>query len=404
MKDRTGEALEMQPSVMNAVKKNAQLAISLSDYMAANPERSGCEFEASKKMVQLLSTAGYKVEYPFCGYGTAFDAVLKNEGGASVAILVEYDALPEIGHACGHNVHGSMAILAGLALAEIMDEFKGTLRIIGTPAEEENGAKVGMAGRGVFDGLDLAMMIHSNDSGINIPDMDLMALKSYEFTFNGETAHGAACPWAGRNAVSAARKFLDLIDARRQMFMSGDRVNGIIIDGGRLTNIIPDKAVVQVEIRADRMSRVEKNLLPGILNCAKGAALALDCEVEWKKVIEDFADMVQNKPAQEAIEKIMRGLGLKTAPVSPPAGSSDMGNVSYRCPAIQPLLAITEEPVGFHTHAMALATTQRAAHDAIITGAAIMASMALRVLNDRVLRSEIADSFKDTLKQVTRLK
>ena len=399
MEGKRDEAFDVPLRVMDAVKKHAPLAIRLSDDMAANPERSGSEFEASKKMVQLLSGGGYKVEYPFCGYDTAFNAVLSNGDGASVAILAEYDALPEIGHACGHNVHGSMAILAGLALAEMKDEFKGILRIIGTPAEEENGAKVGMAERGVFDGLDLAMMIHSLDGGSNIPDMALMALKSYEFTFSGETAHGAVNPWAGRNAVSAARKFLDLIDARRQMFMPGDRVNGIITDGGRLTNIIPDKAVVQVEMRADKMSRVQTNLFPGVLNCAKGAALALDCEVVWTKVTEDFADMVQNKPAQEAIAKIMHGLGLKTSPVLAPAGSSDMGNVSYRCPSIQPLLAITEESLGLHTRAMALATTKQEAHDAIVTGAAVMVLMALNVFNNRELRLEIIDSFKKASQQ-----
>lgn len=399
MQGRADDVFEIQPGLMSAVKKHARLAVELSDFMAANPERSGVEFEASGKMVQLLSGGGYEVEYPFDGYETAFDAVLKNGDGARVAILAEYDALPEIGHACGHNVHGSMAILAGLALAEMRGEFKGTLRLIGTPAEEEDGAKIGMAERGVFDGLDLAMMIHSNDSGLNVLDMDLMALQSYRFTFSGETAHGAASPWAGRNAASAARKFLDLIDARRQMFMPGDRVNGIVTDGGRLTNIIPDKAVVEVEIRADRMSRVDKSLLPGVLNCAKGAALALDCEVAWVKIVENFADMLQNRPAQEAAGQIMRGLGLETSAVLPPGGSSDMGNVSYRCPAIQPLLAITREKLGFHTRGMALATTEPPAHDAIIAGAAMMASLALRVFNDATLRGEIASAFKEALQR-----
>lgn len=378
--------------VKETVRKHSETAIALSDDLGRHPEISGEEFESSRKIAEMLSQAGYRVEYPFCGYETAFRALLDNGEGPSVAILVEYDALPDIGHACGHNVHGAMSVLAGLALADLKTHFKGKIHLIGTPAEEMDGAKVGMADQGVFDTVDLAMMIHSHSGGVGQPTMKLLALKGWDFTFKGQTSHAAAAPWAGRNAVSAARKFLDLADARRQSFTTDIRFNGIFLDGGRASNIISERAEVRTEMRAETVARVEV-AMEAIVNCAKGAALALDCAVEWKPYMSDFADMVCNEPAENAMQSILEGLGIKMSPSSPPGGSSDMGNVSYRCPAIQPLLSITREPCNLHTVAFAEASMRPEAHAALQTGAEALVSMALLVMVDEDLRSSIRNAF-----------
>lgn len=378
--------------VRESVKKYTELAIALSDDLAAHPEVSAQEFESSRKMVKILSEHGYKVEIPYCGYETSFCAVFKNGEGPVVDILAEYDALPEIGHACGHNVHGSMSILAGLALVNLKDSFKGTVRVVGTSAEEEDGAKIGMAEQGAFDSTDLALMFHSNPGGINQPNMDLLALNCYDFTFKGRTAHASASPWEGRNALGASRAFLNLIDHRRQGFMSDIRVNSIFTEGGKATNIIPDLAVVRTEMRANTQARL-KSVKESVIRCAQGAALAMDCEVEWKPFLLDFADMVRVKPAEDAIWNIMESLGLTLIPANPPAGSSDMGNVSYRCPSIQPMLSITREKHGLHTIEFANATVLPEAHRALVLGAEALTLMTLKVMNEQPFRETLHEAF-----------
>ena len=152
-------------SVEKAVKGHLPKALELSRSLREHPELPDQEFESSRKMVEILKEAGFEVTYPYAGYETAFHALLDNGDGPEVAILTEYDALPEIGHGCGHNLHGSLSILTGLALKDLKDSYKGKLHVIGTPAEEENGAKIGMAAQGIFDNMSLAMMMHSWSGG-----------------------------------------------------------------------------------------------------------------------------------------------------------------------------------------------------------------------------------------------
>lgn len=378
--------------VKNAVKKYHAEAIALSDDLAAHPEISYEEFESSKKIVELLRKSGYEVTYPYLGYDTAFCGVLDNGDGPSVAILAEYDALPGIGHACGHNLHGSLSVLTALSMLELKEQFKGKLYIIGTPAEEENGAKIGMAEQGIFDEMSLAVMMHSWSGGVSLPDMDVLSLRCYVVEFHGQTAHAVAGPWEGRSALAAARKFLDLIDARRECFTPDLRVNSVILDGGKAPNIIPDYAKIRMEFRTDSMAKLEK-ADDMIRKCADGAALALDCEVTLKKGLSDFADMVRVKPLEQEIRTILEGLGGKTGEALPPNGSSDMGNVSYRCPAIQPLISISDKPMALHTVEMADAAILPAAHEAMAQGATALTLLSLKVFNDDAFRREVKDVF-----------
>lgn len=375
-----------------AVQKHHASAIALSDDLAANPEISYEEYESSRKIVELLRACGYEVTYPYLGYDTAFCGVLDNGEGPSVAILAEYDALPGIGHACGHNLHGALSVLTAMAMMELKEHFKGKLYIIGTPAEEENGAKIGMADQGAFDEMSLAVMMHSWSGGLSLPDMDVLSLRCYVLEFHGQTAHAVAGPWEGRSALSAARKFLDLIDARRECFTPDLRVNSVILDGGKAPNIIPDYAKIRMEFRTDSMAKLEK-ADEMIRKCADGAALALDCSVTLNKGLSDFADMVRVKPLEREIRSILEDLGEKTGDALPPNGSSDMGNVSYRCPAIQPLLSISDIPMALHTVEMAEATVRPAAHGAMAKGAAALALLSLKVFNDDGFREEVKDAF-----------
>ena len=383
------------PFIQEAIGKHWEQAVALSDDLYAHPELSDQEFRSSAKVVELLRNAGYEVEYPFAGRETAFRGVIDNGDGPSAAIMVEYDALPGLGHACGHNAHCAMAVLAALALADQRDRFPGKLYVIGTPAEEEDGAKVAMARQGVFDGMSLAMMVHSWRGGTHVTDMDVLSLQCYLVEFKGLSAHAAAAPWKGHNALTAARKFLDLIDARRECFTPDIRVNGVITDGGKSPNILPDRAEVRLEFRTDSQGKLR--LMDDIIQkCARGAAIALDCEVSFTEGFEGFADMVCVPALEQEVKGVLERMGEPCMEKMLPSGSSDVGNVSYRCPTIQPLISLCEPSYALHTVEFRDETVKPPAHRAIATGGELIASLIWRTLTDEAFRRQVHDSFTES--------
>ena len=382
----------MNKQLVSAIEKHWQQAVELSDDLYAHPELPDQEFRSSQKVVDMLRAAGYEVEYPYMGYPTGFRAVLKNGEGPSAALLIEYDALPELGHACGHNAHCAMAVLAALALAEAKDQFQGTVYAFGTPAEEENGAKIGMAAKGAFDGLSLATMIHSWSGPASISDMDVLSLRCYLVEFKGVSAHAVAGPWKGHSALAAARKFIDLIDARRECFTPDVHVNSVFKESGLQPSILPDRAVVRIEFRTDSMAKLEQ-VDEIIEKCAKGAAMALDCTVSFSKGTEDFADMVRVPVLEDTVEELLHEMGRASEPVRIPNGSSDVGNVSYHCPAIQPLLTIGDTFYALHTPEFREETLKEPAHQAIADGGKLIGSLILRTLTDQSFRERIYQSY-----------
>jgi len=368
-----------------AIEEKAAAAVALSDAMAANPEISEREFESSAAHVEFLRASGFSVEYPFFGIPTAYDASLGSAEGPRVALMAEYDALPGIGHACGHNVHGAMSLLAGAGLAPIASELGGTLRVIGTPAEETNGAKITMAAGGVFDGLDLALMIHSGNDDC-VVRYRCLAMDGIEFRFKGKASHAAASPWEGRNALNGAQLFFHAIDMLRQHVTPEVRMHGIYVDAGTACNIVPEAATVHFYFRAARRAYLNR-LLEKVYNAARGAALATETEVEWSNFELSFDELVPNDAAETMMESVYDELGVGYRPVSGPDGSSDVGNVSMRCPTLQPMLSIIDKPYALHTREFAAATTGAQAHAAIVTGARILARAAIRTFLEPGLRA-----------------
>lgn len=386
--------------IQAAVRADAQDARLLSDKLFDYAELPYHELKSSKAMVELLERAGFEVEYPFfqqeLGYGSAYRATLKNGEGPKVAFLAEYDALPGIGHGCGHNLHGSLSVLAGMAMARLRDEFSGTVQVIGTPAEEENGAKISMSAAGVFDELDLAAMMHSWSGGLSYPGQDVLSLRCYVVEFYGREAHSVSAPWAGASALAAARKFLDLVDARRESFTRDVRFNAILQEGGKAPNILPGYAKIRLEFRTDSRGKLEETDRIVRL-CAEGAAMAMDCRVTFTPGLLDFDDMVRVTPLEDEVACLLAENGERIGEVFPPSGSSDVGNVSYRCPSIQPLISISDEPYALHTEALRDATRLPAAHRAMERGACVLAGLALRVLNDADFRAAVRSDFQQVL-------
>lgn len=368
-------------------------AIELSDYLADNPEVSEFELNSSKLFVEKLKSYNFDVEYPFQGLSTAFMAKKKaQKAGAVIAFLVEYDALPDIGHACGHNLHGTMSAYAGIALAELLEKIGGEVWVVGTPAEETDGAKCKMADAGVFDHVDLALMFHSH-GGCTYTDARALALEGYEFTFKGATSHASANPWLGRSAQNGVRLFLDAMDMLRLHCRDGNRMHALITNISGATNIIPETAVCRVETRAATRSELNQ-MMENVFFCASGAAIATRTEVTRQRFMSAFNDILPNSAAEKVSREILEGLGVKCVDGPGPQGSTDVGNVSYRCPSIQPEFAITKENLAIHTREFARATKTKEAHAALITGIRAMSRIGLRVLTDKNLRTAIKKEYE----------
>ena len=374
------------------IEKWSARAIALSDAMAADPEISEQEYRSSKAHASFLQDSGFTVEYPFFGIPTAYNATLRAGQGGKVCIMAEYDALPEIGHACGHNVHGAMSLLAGAALAPIMKEIGGELWVTGTPAEESNGAKIIMARDGLFDTFDLALMIHSGNDKSHVR-YRCLAMDSLEFRFTGKAAHAAAAPWAGRNALNGAQLFFHAMDMMRQHVTPDVRIHGIYTLGGAACNIVPEAATVRFYFRAERRAYLN-TLMDKVYKAAKGCAMATDTDVEWSSFELSFDDMQPNDAAETMMESVFAECGVPFGPSPGPQGSSDVGNVSMRCPALQPTLSIIDKPYAWHTREFAAATTGPLAHEALVKGARIIALAALRALQDSELRKRMKEDFK----------
>jgi len=392
---------QWKEQIFREIDRIAPEIVAHSDDLADHPELSGAEYESSKKIVKILRKYGFEVEYPFVGIPTAFEGSLKGQGKHKIAFLIEYDALPGLapdgsgspGHACGHCVSGSIGLLAGLGFSAVKDAIAGELDLIGTPSEETSGAKVDMAKRGVFDPYDLAIMIHMADR--NRVRARFLAMDALEFTFTGKASHAAASPWEGKNALNGVQLMFHAVDMLRQHVLPDTRIHGIISRGGEAPNIVPENAAARFYVRAPKRSYVNQ-VVKMVKNCAKGAGIATRTTVKIRNFEQSFDDMLSNTAGESLLADVYQELGLEISKELPGHGSSDIGNVSHRCPALHPYLAITRPGVGLHTRDFAAAVKGEKAHQAIIDGAKILALTALRVFHEETTRKAIAEDFQSS--------
>lgn len=361
---------------------------------AKNPELGDQEFATSRTITEALAARGWAVEYPYAGLPTAFNATIKKGDGPIVAFLTEYDALPEIGHACGHNLNAVMSMLGGIALADALGaDLAGEIRIVGTPAEETNGAKVEMANRGVFDDVDFAMMVHAAAKTTH-PVYRSLAMDALEFSFKGKTSHAAATPWEGLNALNGVQLFFHAVDMLRQHVLPTTRIHGIITKGGEAPNIVPDFAQAAFYFRSPGR-RYLNELMERVYDCARGAALATGTQVSWRNNETSFSELLPNPEIERRMMEVLDELNIAYDTDEYRGGSTDAGNVSWRCPTMHLGLAYTDREIAHHTTEFAeLAGDAARIRDGISNGARANARMGLLVLQDREVRERMRADYE----------
>ncbi|GAA4377150.1 amidohydrolase [Paeniglutamicibacter cryotolerans] len=325
--------------------------LGLARSLHAHPELSFEEVESAKAIVALLERGGFEVETGTSGLATAFSASV-GSGDLTVALCVEYDALPGIGHACGHNLIAGASVAAALALAPHVDRLGITLKAIGTPAEEHGGGKAIMLEAGAFDGVGLAIMVHPVQDGItyNPTGTTAQAVGRYRATFTGKAAHAAAAPHQGINAADAATLSQVAIGLLRQQIPDDHRVASYIAEAGQVTNIIAEKAVVEFECRAFTLPEYE-SLLVRVKRCFEGSALSTGTSLEFESTEPLYEPLLQDDSLASYWTAAMDSFGRDTSPAAKMGGgSTDMGNISQVIPSLHPWLSIPGANVPIHSH------------------------------------------------------
>lgn len=392
----------LQKTFCEKIGDNQQIAFELNRYLAENPEISGQEFKAVARITDILTQKGIPVEEKLAGIPTSFKAKIAT--GSSEAprfgILMEYDALPEIGHACGHSASGSLSLLTALTLWEMKEQFDATVDLIGTPNEETKGDKITLGEAGVFDGYDFVMMIHMN-SDQTFPACHFLALSDIRVTFSGKPAHAAASPWEGRNALNGALLACQAVDMLRQQLRPDNRIAYIVTNGGNASNVIPEKAELIINLRTQKKKELQETFAK-VQNCIKGAALATGTTVKVERTGPDFDDMNLNQAGIMAIDQIMTELEIphEFEPEGAGTGSSDIGNVSYLCPAFHPMMAISDHHFSLHTKEVADIMLTDEINQVIVNGAKVIGSMILKAIDEPALRQAINQEFAASLKEL----
>lgn len=386
--------------IFNEIDLYADAFRTISRSVGSRPELGHEEFFASELLCTELAKYGFEVERGILGIETSFIGVYDTGSpGPTVGFLCEYDALPDIGHACGHHLICSMSMAAavGLKAALINSGIGGKIRIYGTPAEETRGAKVPMAEAGLFDDCDFALMAHPyytfERSG------ESLALDAVQFEFHGLAAHAAASPYEGINALDAVLQLFNSVNALRQQTRSDARIHGIIDNGGKAPNIIPDYASAKFYVRS--ASRTYTNELTAkVLRCAEGAALQTGCTVTTNHFEYSYDELLTNEALSEQFNTnlIEAGIRPEDMEIGKDHGSLDLGNVSVRCPAIHPYVKVVQDRLLLHTEAFRDAAMTEYALDGMLFGAKMLAATAYDVFADPALLARIRTEFEHQTK------
>ncbi|MBU8770883.1 M20 family metallopeptidase [Cytobacillus oceanisediminis] len=386
---------ELKEAIKKNVEDNKELYLSASHQIHANPEIGNEEFFASGLLSGILEKEGFEVERAVAGHETAFLARKKSDKpGPSIAFLAEYDALPGLGHGCGHNIIGTTSVAAAIALSKVIDETGGEAIVFGTPAEEggPNGsAKGSFVKHGLLEGIDAALMVHpSNHTRLTSSSL---AVDPLDFEFIGKPAHAAASPEEGINALDAVIQLFNGINALRQQLKDDVRIHGIITHGGDAPNIIPEYAKARFFIRATTRTSLNE-VTRKVKAVAEGAALATGAKLNVIAFQNEVDNLLLNKTYDQVFKEVIEDLGETVVEGDRDGiGSTDAGNISQVVPTIHPYIKIGADNLVAHTVPFREAAASVKGDEALITGAKGLALTAFQLVTDQELLKSIKQEF-----------
>jgi len=384
---------DLKGRVCEAVDRLEEKLRGVSRFIYENPELKFEEVRAAKLLADELAAAGFDVRLGAAGLDTAIVATHPEvSDGPTVAIIGEYDALPGIGHACGHNLIAAAGLGAALAVGTVKGDLPGRLVFFGTPGEEGGGGKVIMAEAGLFDGVDAAMMFHP--ASHTVVDWGSLAITEVNIEFFGKAAHASGSPEKGVNALDAVIQTFNSLNALRQHIKDGSRIHGVITDGGAKPNIVPEHASANFYVRAEE-NDYRDELLEKLRACAEGAALATGARLKFELVGHSYKAMKPNRILGDAFVRNLASLGWGLNPPKDRSmGSTDMGDVSQLVPSIHAYLQICPEDVAGHSREFAAAAGSEEGVRAMLTAAKGLAMTAVDVLSDPRMSELMWEEFK----------
>jgi amidohydrolase len=368
--------------------------VRLSSDIHDNPELGFQEVKAVSWLSNYLENNGFCVEKGVAGLATAFQATY-GEGKPKIAVLAEYDALPGIGHGCGHNIIAASAVGAGVASKIVVDNLGGSIIVLGTPGEETFGGKIDMIKAGIFDDVDVAMMVHP--SVLNMAIYRTLACLPLEVEFFGKAVHAATHPAEGVNALEAIILAFNSINSLRQHIKEQARIHGIITNGGDAPNVVPAYSAAKFIIRAPDYTYLEE-LQGKVLNCFKGASLASGARLKYRWGEKVYAPIKNNVAMARLFSDNLESLGRKLDifDSQSPFGSSDIGNVSEVVPSMHPMVAIASPPVSLHSTEFASAAASEAGHQGLLDAAKAMAMTVGDIIGRPGVLEKIKQEFRSS--------
>ena len=385
---------EAKSRLLDEVDRHAADLLGVSRDIFSHPELCYEEHHAHEVLTRAAEQAGLAVERGAHGLPTAFVA-RAGRAGPEVAVICEYDALPGLGHACGHNIIAAAGLGAGIGAAALADSLGGRVRVVGTPAEEGGGGKVHLLERGAFDGVDAALVVHP--AARDLVEIRAIAVHQLRVTYHGRAAHAAAAPEQGRNALDAAVLGYVNLAALRQHLGPAERVHGIFTEAGDQPNIVPARAAAHWYVRAPDTTSL-RALEARVTACLAAGAEAAGCAMELEWIDPAYAELHTNAPLAEryVANAALIGRTVEPAEVDPVVGSTDMGNVSLAVPSIHPMIAVAPPGVAIHTAEFARHAGGEGGDRAVLDGAKVLGMTVLDLWCDDALRRAVRAAFGHT--------
>lgn len=381
----------VEATLISTLSEQTPGLLELSAALHADPETAFNEHRSVARVAQMLQASNFETKIGEWNLPTSLYASYGN-GSLTVGICAEYDALPEIGHACGHNIIASAAVGAALALAQVAEELDLRVLLLGTPAEEDGGGKVLMLEAGAFDQVDFAIMVHPcPQQDVNVSGTSSQGCDRFAVNFTGTAAHAAAAPSYGVNAGNAATVAQVAIGLLRQQLPDGVRINALSRTGGSVINVIPAQASLEIEVRAHEAG-IQEDVKAKVLRACEGAAMTAGCELSWEQLAPPYLPVKHHEAILAYWNRALSSTGrtlIDLPPGTSGGGSTDMGNVSQRLPAIHPVIAVLDAIGMPHTAAFASETKSPGADQAVLDAAFALAATAVGVATDGALREEL---------------